>query len=234
MTPREKQREKQQRQSRKVRACKRLHKALPAIQDRIDRQLEYSSITCRKACAAAVSVMLQAMIRVGNEDSVQEHETFGITTLHTQHVTVSSNTIHFSFIGKAGVPWKRSITDPELAQVFSELLTNPLENRVFWYIENGERHLLTDADVRDWLSSFKVCPKDIRTYTANLLMYQELTDRQAQGLSKSAAKKLVSEVFEVVASHLGHLPSTCRANYVFPELWQEYVETGGQVTNLFT
>ncbi len=225
MTPREKQKK----QNRKVRACRRMHKALPSIVDRANRQLDQKTMTCRKACAAAVSMMLQTMARVGNEKSVEEHETFGVTTLHTNHVTVQGDCITLSFTGKAGVPWHKSFCDAKLAEVLRELLSSPLENRVFWYNENGNRVLLTDADIRNWLGSFKVCPKDIRTYTANLLMYEELNRRQAEGLAKSKARKQVSEAFEVVAERLGHLPSTCRANYVFPEVWEHYVETGGQV-----
>lgn len=214
-------REKQKRQNKKVRACKRMYKLLPDIQDRVDRQLQYNDITWRKACAAAVSVMLQSMIRVGNETSLQEHDTHGVTTLLTEHVTVQGDTIHFAFTGKAGVWWERSITDPTLAPIIEEMLSSPIENRVFWYNENGEKHPLTSADVRKWLNSFNVSPKDIRTYTANKMMF-ELTEEAEE----------VDIALEVVAEHLGHQPATCKRNYVFPELLQA-LKQGESLTNPF-
>jgi DNA topoisomerase I len=215
-------REKQKRQNKKVRACKRMHKLLPDIQDRIDRQLQYKNITWRKACAAAISIMLQTMIRVGNEKSLQENETYGVTTLLTKHVSVQGNKINFSFVGKAGVKWERSITDSSLAPVIQEMLNSPVENRVFWYEENGEKYPLKSSDVRKWLDSFNLNPKDIRTYTANKMLY-ELADNP----------KDIEPALEIVAGHLGHQVNTCKRSYLFSELLQA-IEQGENITSPFT
>jgi DNA topoisomerase-1 len=222
-------REKERKWAGKRRACKRMHRCMGDIYERVDRQLGYQSMTKRRACAAAVGVMLRTMIRVGNEESVEEHDTFGITTMFAEHVQVDGDAVRFVFTGKSSVPWDVSVTHPGIAATISALLSSPLDGRVFWYEENGERKLLYDRDVRDWLGSFKVRPKDIRTYTANKLMHAALKRREAEGLSKSAARAQVREAFEEVAGHLNHLPSTCRANYVLPETWEGYVESGGEV-----
>jgi DNA topoisomerase-1 len=225
--------EKKRKWAKKRRACKRLHRCIDAIHERVARQLDYQSVTWRRACAAAVGVMLRTMIRVGNEVSVEEHDTFGITTMFAEHVTVDGDTVRFVFTGKSSVPWDVTITEPLIAATLAEMLSSPVEGRVFWYEEGGERKLLRDYDVRKWLESFNISPKDIRTYTANKLMHRALKSRETEGLSKSAARVVVREAFEEVAGHLNHLPSTCRANYVLPEVWEEFVANGGQVGSAF-
>lgn len=226
-------REKRVKRNKKRRACARMHRYRPDIEDRIDRQLDYQSLTWRKACSAAVGSMMATMIRLGNEVSVEEHDTFGITTMFAEHVSVDGDTVRFKFTGKSSVPWDVTVEDPKIAEAISQMLDNPLDGRVFWYEEDGERKLLKSHDVRKWLDAFNLCPKDIRTYEANRLMYAALRRREAEGLSKSDARAEVREAFEEVASHLNHLPSTCRANYVLPEVWKDYVESGGQVAEPF-
>lgn len=212
-------REAQKRQNKKARACKRMDKLLPEIQKRIETQLQYKNITRRKSCATAVSIMLQTMIRVGNEKSCKENETYGVTTLLTEHISVQGDVISFSFVGKSGVEWERSITDSSIAPIVQEMLNSPVETsegkRVFWYEENGEKFPLTSFDVRKWLDSFNLNPKDIRTYTANKMLHELVVN-----------PKDVEPALEIVAKHLGHQVNTCKRSYLFPELLNAL--TGGE------
>jgi len=221
-------REKTTKENKKRRACIRLHKKLPQILERIDTQLSHKNLTQRKVSAAVVLIMHKLMIRVGSEKSRTEHDHYGITTLLPQHVTVTGDTVQFQFVGKAGVPWNRSLADSRIAKIISELKAGA-ENQLFWYKDGTKQVDLTDNDIRDWLAPFNVNPKDLRTHKANLLMYEELMARATQGLSRSAARVEVRETFDLVAEHLGHQPATCRGQYVFPALWKGFVETGGQV-----
>jgi len=204
-------REIQKRQNKKARACKRMEKLLPEIEKRIESQLQYKSITWRKSCATAVSIMLQTMIRVGNEKSCKENETYGVTTLFTEHVSVQGDVINFSFVGKSGVAWERSITDSSIAPIVQKMLNSPIETpegkRVFWYEEDGEKLPLTSSDVRKWLDSFNLSPKDIRTYTANKMLHELVVN-----------PKDIEPALEIVAKHLGHQVNTCKRSYLFPEL----------------
>jgi len=228
-------REREVKARRKMRACVRLGKALPDIEKRVNLHLGYKGIPRKKVAAATVRLMQSLLFRVGGMKAVEEHETFGVTTLQSRHVQIKGDNLHFTFIGKAGVSWKRSIVDKQLAELLSTLKAAVSPNdRLFWYYDGTQKTSLTNNDVRRWLKGFKVNPKDFRTYTANILLFNELEKRSrnkhAQKLSRSAARQQVTDAFQVVAEKMGHKVSTCRGQYVFPPLWHDYVNNGGLLT----
>ena len=48
-------------------------------------------------------------MRVGDEKDPDEADTVGATTLRKEHVTLTSNSIKFDFLGKDSVRWQETV-----------------------------------------------------------------------------------------------------------------------------
>ncbi|HEX6655190.1 MAG TPA: DNA topoisomerase IB, partial [Candidatus Limnocylindria bacterium] len=77
-------------------------KALPAIRQRVDRDLRRPGLPRERVLAAVVRLLEKSLIRVGNPEYVRDNRSFGLTTLRDRHAEVGSTRIRFRFRGKGG------------------------------------------------------------------------------------------------------------------------------------
>lgn len=233
MQPVPMQREEKSKQRAKYEQCLRVGQKLPALERHIDRDLNRKDTPREKSAAAVVYLMRHLMMRVGSERYARENETFGASSLRVEHVRVDGDRLEFNFTGKTGVPWQRAVVDPRLATFITGLRANAPGGRLFWYRgPGGEQLPLTERHVQEWMKTHGLRPKDLRTWHANVRMFEELERRATPEGQKRTRKQLRAEItaaFEVVAEEMGHDPGTCRGQYVFPPLWQTWLENGGRL-----
>jgi DNA topoisomerase IB len=58
-----------------------------------------------KVLATVVHRLESTLIRVGNDDSAKQNNSYGLTTLKNRHVAVDGNEVRFRFTGKSGKQW---------------------------------------------------------------------------------------------------------------------------------
>src|SRR5690606_14905005 len=76
--------------------------ALPRIRRRVAADLGRRGMPRDKILAMIVRLMESSYFRIGNERYAEENESFGLTTLREEHVSIASGKLAFSFIGKSG------------------------------------------------------------------------------------------------------------------------------------
>ena len=91
--------------------------ALPRIRAAVDKDLARQGMPKEKALAVVVKLLEETHIRVGNDEYAKQNESYGLTTLHTEHVDINGNTLHFHFRGKSGKEHAISLRDARLAKV---------------------------------------------------------------------------------------------------------------------
>ena len=145
--------------------------ALPAIRDRVDRDLARPGLPRRKVLATVVRLLETTLIRVGNEEYAKENRSFGLTTLRDRHVDVSGSEIRFHFRGKSGRQREVGITDRRLARIVKQCQDIPGYELFQYHDDHGERRAVDSEDVNDYLrvvSGRNFTAKDFRTWAGTV------------------------------------------------------------------
>src|SRR4051794_2283531 len=85
---------------------------LPDLRRRVDGDLSLEGLPRERVLAAAVRLMDETLIRVGNEEYAKQNHSYGITTMHHDHVKVEGETILFDFRAKSGKEQHVRLRDP--------------------------------------------------------------------------------------------------------------------------
>ena len=182
-------------------------------------QLRRRTLDRDRVLAAMIRIIDLTSIRVGNEVYAEENDSYGLTTLTRRHVQVAGARVSFAFPAKSGKPWEVTITDPGVARVVRQLLT-----------QRGRRLFSLDGKVvsSDELNQLLVeltgehiTAKNFRTWGGTLAAFTYLKNRVD---SERAAEKVVIEAVDEAAEALGNTRTVARAHYVHPHVLQTYTE----------
>jgi DNA topoisomerase I len=200
--------------------------ALPALRERIDADLGLRGMPREKVLAGVVRLLETTLIRVGNDEYARHNESYGLTTLRSDHVEVDGAKVTFSFRGKSGVEHSIDIRDRRLATIVRRCQDLPGEELFEYVDEGGVNRDVTSGDVNDYLreiSGQDFTAKDFRTWGGTVLALFALL-RMGAGGNVTESKKNVVEAVKQVAKALGNRPATCRKFYIHPAVLDAYSE----------
>jgi DNA topoisomerase-1 len=198
-------------------------KMLPRIRKQITKDLRRKELDKSRVIAIALRVMEETLMRVGNAAYEKKYHSYGLTTLHNNHVKINGNEVFFRFRGKKGVMQKIALRHASLARLLKKVRDIPGQV-LFQYYENGEVRSLDSGEVNEYL---KACTneeftcKDFRTW-AGTLHALHLLAACADCETQVQRKKNVVDVIDRVAEKLGNTRAVCKKYYVHPRLIQLY------------
>jgi DNA topoisomerase-1 len=198
--------------------------ALPAIRERVDRDLSLRGMPREKVLAAVVRLLETTLIRVGNDEYARANDSYGLTTLRADHVDVEGSTIHFRFRGKSGVQHDVGVRDRRLARIVERCQDLPGEELFEYLDEAGEPRRVSSEDVNDYLREITgqdFTAKDFRTWGGTVLALFALRRMGTAG-GVTESKKNVVEAVKQVAKALRNRPATCRKFYIHPAVLEAY------------
>ena len=188
-------------------------RALPALRRQVDADLARRGMGKERAVAAVVRLLDTTHIRVGNEEYAESNDSYGATTLRTEHGQVRGNTLKLQFRAKSGKDCTVRVTDKGLAR-FVKACNDLDEQHLFaWVDEAGEAHPVTSSDVNAYIKDATggdFTAKNFRTWGASLLAYEALAEAD-QTLT-------LKQVLAPVTAKLGNTPAIARKSYVHPTL----------------
>jgi DNA topoisomerase-1 len=199
---------------------------LPQIRTRVAADLKLHGLPRPKVLATVVRLLETTLIRVGNEEYAQTNASFGLTTMHDQHVAIDKKTIRFGFRGKSGIYHTIDLADRRLARVVQKCRDLPGQHLFQYLDEHGNPHSIESAEVNEYIHEIageEFTAKDFRTWAGTVLAALALREFEAFD-SKTQAKKNVVQAIERVAQRLGNTPSVCRKCYVHPEIIDAYLD----------
>jgi DNA topoisomerase IB len=197
---------------------------LPDVRRQLRADLAGAS-TARESClAAAVRLIDLGCFRLGSESSVEEHGSYGLTTLERRHVTRCDDGWSFCFVGKAGVEHRIELVDPDVCAVVEKLRRRRGEpTRLLCHQDKRRWIPLQPADVNEHirdLFGLEVTAKDFRTWHATVHVAAELG--RARRTSRTARTKAVRAAVVSASELLGNTPTVCRSSYVDPRVIDLY------------
>jgi DNA topoisomerase-1 len=201
-------------------------KALPAVRTQVDSDLALHGLPRRKVIAAAVRLLDEAHIRVGNEEYTRANGTYGLTTLRSRHVSFKGTKVAIHFRGKSGKVQHIELSDRRLAKVMRRCHELPGQV-LFRYVDDaGELHSISSSDVNDYLrevGSAEITAKDFRTWAATLEALRELCDVEPRELQRDRKRDILTALGKA-AELLGNTVTVCRKSYVHPSIVTHYME----------
>lgn len=198
--------------------------ALPDLRGAVDGDLRRRGLPEEKVVALVVRLLDETLLRVGNERYAEDNESFGLTTLRTDHVDVHGGTVEMDFVGKSGVPHRLSLHDPRLARLVKRCHELPGKHLFTYLDDDGTARPVTSADVNEYLRARmgpQVSAKTFRTWGGTTTAARCLAHPCGD---EAPCEAHVRTSFEEAAELLGNTPTVCRTSYVHPVVPDSYRE----------
>jgi DNA topoisomerase-1 len=178
-----------------------------------------------KVLATVVHLLETTLIRVGNDEYAKANQSYGLTTLRTEHVEVEGPEVRFRFTGKSGKQWSLAMRDRRVARIIRACQELPGQDLLQYFDDDKTLRALSSGDVNAYLKEIAgrdITAKDFRTWAGTVLMARFLkTSGQFENATK--AKRAMSAAVKQVAAALGNTPSVCRKSYIHPAVTDAYL-----------
>ncbi len=210
-------------------------RALPRLRRRVARDLRSTGGRRRagvderlgreRVLACAVRLLDVGFFRIGSDDYAERNESFGLTTMLREHVSVERRELIFDFPAKSGQRRVQAIADGDALEVVAELKRRRAGTQLLAYRERGRWVELAAEEVNGYLkrhSGGEFTAKDFRTWNATVLAAVALAVDGAATKTRAARERRVKGAIKTVAAYLGNTPAVCRASYVDPRVIDRY------------
>ncbi|HEY5336139.1 MAG TPA: DNA topoisomerase IB [Mycobacteriales bacterium] len=206
---------------------------LPAAREVFAADLARDGLPRARVLAAAARLLDLGFFRIGSEQYEEENGTFGLTTLHRRHVSVTDGRVTFDYIAKSGQRRMTSVADPAVLEVVEVLRRRRFGPEHLLACKDGRRWRALDADdvntyLRDTIvgdADLDVSAKDFRTWHGTVLMAVALAVNE-HPTNEAASTRMLARAYAEVAFYLGNTPAVARSAYVDPrvvDLWRDRV-----------
>jgi DNA topoisomerase IB len=210
--------------------------ALPALRSKVQRDLGRDGLDRDRVLSAIVRLLDVGFFRVGGDEYALEHETFGVSTLHKEHVSIKEGTMVFKYPAKGAAERFIEIKDGPACQVVRELRRRRSGGSSLFVYQRGRKWWDVHAhDVNEYIKSAVGEPfsaKDFRTWSATVLAAAELAKESPAPKSRTARRRAVLDALAIVAQQLGNTTAVSRRSYVDPrvvELFEEGEVIGSEL-----
>lgn len=197
---------------------------LPAIRERVDRDLGARKPTYEKALATIVHLMDNLYIRVGNPNYAAENGSFGLVTLRNRHARIEGSVVKFRFRGKSGKEWNVAHSDRRLAGAIKRIQELPGQNLFQYLDEAGSARALSSQDVNDYIrdaAGGDFTSRQFRTWGATCMAAFSLAGLEAAESQRERARQ-INAVVDEVAAKLVNTRSVCRSSYIHPRVFEDF------------
>ena len=199
--------------------------ALPTIRARVAEHMSLRGLPREKVLATVVHLLETTLIRVGNGEYAKANQSYGLTTLRSEHVEVEGREVRFRFTGKSGKQWSLAMRDRRVARILRACQELPGQDLLQYFDDQKELRAISSGDVNAYLREIAgndITAKDFRTWAGTVLMARFL---KASGQFENAtkAKRVMSAAVKQVAAALGNTPAVCRKSYIHPAVSIAYL-----------
>ena len=184
------------------------------------KRLQVEQLTEPRVLACSVRLLDLGFFRIGSDDYAERNESYGLTTMLREHVTVREREVIFDFPAKSGQRRVQAIADREALAVLAALKRRRTGSQLLAYRAEGNWHELAAEEVNAYLKRKSGGPftaKDFRTWNATVLAAVALAGAN-DACSHAAREREVKQAVKAVAAYLGNTPAVCRASYVDPRV----------------
>jgi DNA topoisomerase-1 len=213
------------RDAQKFADMERFARALPALRDHVEEDLEGDDDCTRtRVLACAVRLLDRGFFRIGSEEYT---DSFGLATMRKEHVTVARDgEMVFDYPAKSGIRRIQAVVDPQVAEIVAALKRRRGGSNELLAFRNGRRWRdLRSEDINAYLKDATgddFSAKDFRTWNATLLAAVALSVSGEVAGTKTGRKRAITRAVKEVARYLGNTPAVCRGSYIDPRVFDAY------------
>jgi DNA topoisomerase-1 len=211
--------------------------SLPKLRRRVTRDLHATAngkprapaeqrLSRERVLAGAVRLLDVGFFRIGSEDYAERNESYGLTTMLREHVTLEGSELIFDFPAKSGQRRVQAIADSDAVALVAELKRRRSGTQLLAWREGGRWSELHAEEVNEYVkrvSGGDFTAKDFRTWNATVLAAVALAQSGEPERTRAARERSVSKAIKAVAAYLGNTPAVCRASYVDPRVVDRYL-----------
>ena len=201
----------------------RFARRLPALRARVEEDLGREGMPKERVLACAVRMLELGFFRIGGEAYAAENETFGLATLHKEHVRVQGDSLVFDYDAKSGQHRLCEVVDPDVREVVLALRRrrSPATEDLLAYKDDDGRWVdIRSSDINGYLQEHLgggFSAKDFRTWVGTVLAAAGLAAQEPAD-SEAAQRRVVAAVVKDVADQLGNTPAVARSSYIDPRV----------------
>jgi DNA topoisomerase IB len=199
---------------------------LPKLRRAVESDLSSEGFGKDRIIAGLVRLLDIGLFRIGSEQYVEEHNTFGLSTLNKDHVTVSAGVATFDYSAKGSIRQTLSIRDPDAVSLIrAEKRRRHGGDRLFAYKHKGRWVDVGAEDVNAYIKDHigeEFTAKDFRTWSATTLAALILFTQSEGSGSRTARHRAVVDAVKRVATNLGNTPAVCRSSYIDPRVLDRF------------
>jgi len=199
-------------------------KALPAIRQKIKKDLEQDEWTKSKVIALVIKLMEETHIRIGNEYYAKRNKSYGLSTLRKRHVNIHKDKVKFEFTGKKGKQHSITVRNKKLVKLINSCEEIPGWELFKFYSKDGDKKAIDSSMINQYLLEVTddyYTAKDFRTWSASVIFLESLIDLDSSKDEKEIKSNLLT-AYDIAAKALGNTRSVCRDYYVHPILPKKY------------
>lgn len=168
----------------------------------------------------------QCRFRIGSEEYRKKYNTYGATTINTDHIIFNKGEVEIKFIGKKSIENTSIIKSSSVKVLLQELCRrNKGKEFLFYYKEqNGEINNITASQVSIYLKKYHkdLMPKMFRTWNGNSILIKYLISK-GKPENEKEIKKNCKEAIKKVAFELHNTVSVSRKSYCNSEIYTTYL-----------
>ncbi|GMN03751.1 DNA topoisomerase IB [Erythrobacter sp. MTPC3] len=191
--------------------CEAFGRLLPLVRKRVADDLAQSAPTMTRTLASAVHLLDLTSIRIGSEQYTRRNESYGATTLRSEHVEVAEDSVALHFTGKGGRDRQMAVESAPLAKAVEKMADLGGDHIFQFEDEDGQTRAITADDVNSYLRETMgedITAKNFRTWHGSVLAFERLA------MAKDDVR--ISDLLDLVSDHLGNTPATARKSYIHP------------------
>jgi len=199
--------------------------ALPTIRATVAEHMSLRGLPREKVLATVVHLLETTLIRVGNDEYARNNQSYGLTTLKSDHVAVEGSEVRFQFTGKSGKQWSLAMRDRRVARIVRACQELPGQDLLQYFDDEKALHAVSSGDVNAYLRDITgsdITAKDFRTWAGTMLMARYLAISEPF-TSATQAKRVMSAAVKKVAAALGDTAAVCRKSYIHPAISDAYL-----------
>ena len=225
-------------EERKFDAMVEFARSLPALRTAVAAHLAREGLDRERVLACAVRLLDRGFFRIGAEVGQSgDEDTFGLTTMRKEHVSLDGDTLTFEYPAKGGKVRVQSLVDPEVRELVARLKRRRGGgDELLAYKEERRWRDLTARDVNAWIKEITggdFSAKDFRTWNATVLAAVALAVSAPAAQARSTSRRAIARVCREVGHYLGNTAAVARASYIDPRVFDRY-ESGWTISGVLS
>ena len=195
---------------------------LPTARYAVAQDLQLDGMPFERALGTAFRLLDLGFFRIGGEAYAEANNSFGLATIHKEHVSIEAGSVIFNYVAKSGQERYVALADDLVLRAVRDLLARRSGGPELLAYKDG-RHWrdVSSNDINSYIKAHvgdEMSAKDFRTWHGTVIAAVVLAEANERARSVTARKRAVTAAMKEVAGYLGNTPAVARASYVDPRV----------------